>query len=664
MSRKLVQGRQRYRLPHRMGTMGSGADTLRGHGRFWEQPGDAGVACARDVVTTLHQTHGVRHMMDALFVGLYEGQPPYWLGSMAPRSPLLVQSALTMDAYTKARANLIRRCVDTGASMLAKNPAEIRCETDGASWRLQKRARQQTKYVNGILRESGFHEVQKRTFVDGCLTRSGGLALFTADTINLRIVCERLHPSYLVWNDYEGGGGEIRNLHVRRPRARSFLLDQYPKLADEIRNAPQTTRPVNQAYRRMNGNEELADQVEVTESWHLTDDADKPGRHIVSVPNVTLLDEEWAYDFFPIARFCWAEADSGWANSPVADQLVGYHIEIGKAMRKISRVQTLACVPRVFIESGSEIQEDEVTNEIGGIVHYRGAPPQIAPASALPPEFYQYLDWLFRQAMADTGFNELQSQGQKPQGLDSGKALREYNDTGSTRQILKGQRVEFQTVEAAEIVYRLSEKLAASDSSFAVNALGAKSYERIRWRDVEGDYRDVRFRNSPVSALSGSSPDRIQDVTDLIKGGLLPPEEIQGGLGLQLLNFPDLEKVVTIETASRELVDMQVDGALYDGEYFAPEPYQGPSGLNLLKTMAFRSYAHALQMDGVPERNLDLLRRLMSEGDSLSQRLAGKLAPIGQPAAAVPPPAPAPLQQSPIASPPMPAPMQPPGVPQ
>ena len=660
--RQLVK-RDVYRLPHRIGTMGTGTDPLRNQGRWWEAAGDEGAAAARDVVNILHQTHGVRHMMDALFVGLYEGQPPYWLGSMAPRSPLLVQSALTMDAYTKARANLIRRCIDTGASMLAKNPAEIRCETDGASWKLQKRARQQTKFVNGILRECGFHAIQQRTFIDGCLTRSGGLALFSVDYQNSRIRCERLHPSYLVWNDYEGGGGEIRNLHIRRPRSRSFLSDQWPDKAEQIQSAPLTTRPINQAYRRMNGNEELADQVEVNESWHLTDDDDKPGRHIVSLQNVTLTDEEWPVDFFPIARFCWAEADSGWANSPVADQLVGYHIEIGKAMRKISRSQTLACVPRVFLEAGAEIVEDELTNEIGGIVHYRGTAPQIAPASALPPEFYSYLDWLFRQAMADTGFNELQSQGQKPQGLDSGKALREYNDTGATRQILKGQRVERNTVEAGEIVFRLAAMLAKRDATFSARALGARSFERIPWHDVEGDYRDVRFRTNPVSALSSTTSGRIQDVTDLIHGGLLPPEEIQGGLGLQLLDFPDLEKVVTLDTAHRELVDMQVDGALYDGEYFAPEPYQGPTGLGLLKTMAFRSYAHALQMDGVPERNLDLLRRLMSEADQLAQRLAGKLPAINLPAGAVPPPAPQQLQPSPIA-PPMPVPMQAPGGPQ
>ena len=655
-----MPGRQVSRLPHRVGTMTRDYDALSDHGRWWEaDTEDERAAQARDVIRTLQGMHGGRHLYDSLYTGLYENQPPYWVGVLQPQAPGLVQFGSSVSTFTRSRVNVIRRCVDTAASMLAKNPAEIRCETDGASWKLQKRARQQTKFVNGVLRESGFHRIQKRTFVDGCLTRAGGIAKFWIDYKNAKIKCNRMHASTVVWNDYKGD--RMRDIAFSYPEDRSLLMDLWPDKADEIRATTPFVRPLNQAYRRMVGNEQMADQVKVDEAFHLSADADKPGRHIICLANCVLLDEEWEFDFFPFARFTWAQADQGWANSPMADQIIGYHNEVGERMRTESRAQRLACVPRVFIEHGSEIVEDEITNEIGGIVHYRGTPPQISPASALPPEFYARTDALVSKALSDVGINEMQSQGQKPMGLDSGKALREYNDTGATRQILHGQDVENQTEDAGKIVFHLAKKLAEVSPDFAANALGARSYERISWKDVEGDAKDVRFRTNPVSALSSTTSGRIQDVTDLIKGGLLPPEEVQGGLGLELLNFPDLEKVVTMETANRELVEMQVDGALYDGEYFAPEPYQSPSGLNLLKTMAYRAYAQALQMDGVPPRHMDLLRRLMAEADDLTQRIQGKAKEIQQPAANVPPPAPAPLQQSPIAPPPLPVPMQAPG---
>jgi hypothetical protein len=651
--RRLIP-RKVMKLDHTATTStGQGSDPTRNHGRWWEAEGDDGVAAARDVATVVFAMHGPRNMRDALAVGLYENEPPYWLGAAMPNSPLLVQTSSAMDAFTKARANLLRRCIDTAASMLVKQPSEIRCLTTGGAWRLQKRAKQRQKFVNGLLRETGFHEIRKRSFIDGCLTRAGGTPLFEIDEQSGKIVCRRIHASQIGWNDYEGD--EPQNLYLRYPVQCSVLMDKNPKLADTIKEAPRTTQPVNRAYRRIYGNEGMADLIEVTEVWHLSADDKKPGRHCKSINNCTLLDEEWKLPRFPIPRFCWSRADYGWDNRPVFDDLVGYHIEVGKMMRKINRGQSLACVPRVWIEQGSEVIEDEVTNEIGGIGTYRGTKPEFNTAAAFPPEFYQYLDWLLRQAMNDIGINEMQSAAQIPRGMEqaSGKALRELNDTGSTRQILHGQAIEQQTVEAGEIVFELASMLAAKNKSFSVNALGTKSYEQIDWKDVDGDLKDTRFITTPASALPSGTTAKIQTVTEIIKGGLLPPEEVQAGLGLQLLNFPDFEKVVTLETATWEMVEMMVDAALYEGEYLAPEPYLGPTGLGRLKTMAYRTYANALQMDGVPERNMDLLRRLMSEADTLTQQAKGPA--IQQPAANVPAPAPAPLEQSPIAPPPMPA---------
>ena len=331
-------------------------------------------------------------------------------------------------------------------------------------------------------------------------------------------------------------------------------------------------------------------------------------------------------------------------------------------MRKIDRGQSLALVPRVWIEQGSEVSEDELTNEMGGVGHYRGTAPQIATASAFPPEVYHYLDWLFEQGMADIGFNQMQSQGLKPPGIDAAVAIREYNDTGTARQIPKGQRLERQAEDMGELIMYLGSKLAEKDSSFSINALGAGSYDHVKWSEVEGDSRDIRVHSNPVSALPSTTSGKIQTVTDLIKGGLLPPEEVQGGLALKLLNFPDLEKVITMETANRELAEMQVDLALYEGKYLAPEPYQSSGGLKLLKTLACRQYFVALGLTGVPERNMDLLQRLMNEADQLDQRLSGAVS-IGQPVAAPPPPAGPTLEQSPMAPPIAPIPAPPGGVP-
>jgi hypothetical protein len=89
---------------------------------------------------------------------------------------------------------------------------------------------------------------------------------------------------------------------------------------------------------------------------------------------------------------------------------------------------------------------------------------------------------------------------------------------------------------------------------------------------------------------------------------------------------------VTMETADGELVKTQVSGALCDGNYVSPDPCQSEASLTLLKKMALWAYAEASQIDGAPPRNIDLLRRLISDADYyLSQRPAGtpQLAPSG-----------------------------------
>jgi hypothetical protein len=665
MGKLKIPGRMKMTLPWRMDGKGGEAEATGDHGRWWaEEDEDKARSIALGCFRQLAAQMGNIHFRSALHTALYEGEEPPWLGALLPSaSPLFYSSSSPRSNGTRARANLIRRCIDTGVATVGKNVVEVRCVTNGGSWRLQKKARQRTKFINGSLREMCFHEAQMRGMVDGMTTRTGGMIKGIIDFENETIKCKRVHPKSFVWNEAEGP--EIRTLYERTPTTRDEVLARYPDQKSWIMKAKNSESLTS--IRGAKPNAQLADMIDVTECYHLGTSDKNPGRMLVVLENCTLADEEWTFPGFPYARFCWDRADEGWQCRPASESLIGYHDAIGRTMRRIDKAQGLMCVPRVWLEENSDVEEDNLTNEVGGVGHHRGSPPTFSTAPAMPPEVYRWLDWLFEQGMADLGFNGMQTQGLKPAGLDAGVALREYNDIANTRQVPKGQQLERQTEYMGDLIMYLGAKLAEKVPSFAITALGAGSYERIKFSEVNEDSRDIRISSNPVSALPSTTPGKIQTITDLIKGGLLPPEEIQGGLGLKLLNFPDLEKVITMETAMRDIAEMQVDLALYEGKYLAPEPYQSAAGLKILKTLSARAYFQALMLDGVPERNMDMIRRLMSESDLLEQRLSGGPS-IGQPVAAVPPPATAPLEQSPMAPPPIPgggvpAPMAPnPGV--
>ncbi len=129
---------------------------------------------------------------------------------------------------------------------------------------------------------------------------------------------------------------------------------------------------------------------------------------------------------------------------------------------------------------------------------------------------------------------------------------------------------------------------------------------------------------APMGQLGQDAKKASQKRGERLPKGKRPPSDRAGSLPVRALaEVRKKMKRSTLATADREVAEMQVNRALYNGEYFAPEPYQTETGPTLLKTLAYHAYMVASTVDGVPSRNMDLLRRLMAEADALNQRLTG-----------------------------------------
>ncbi len=626
------------KIKHQVSSRTGANQEARTDGNWWRPEGGRQSAQALwDTVTILNTSHGSRRALDSLYVGMYENEAPAWMGSMAPRTP---NEAPQFDHRgRRVTLNVGKSVIDTITSMIAKNLAEVRVLTNGGTWREQRRAKDLTKYLSGVFRLAGYHQAQQRSFIDGCLTRARGLVEFWADKKAARVRCRRTHPRTILWNDLEGE--EPQNLFQRLAVPRESLLVAYgAKHREAIENAPKAVTPVTSSNRRLIGLAQYADMVDVYKGWHLPPDPKTPGRYMLVINGggrgdnqVALVDDPWKLDCFPFADFSWQDADEGWGGKPLMDTLAGYQKEVGQMLRTWrTALGRAAAMSGPWVEDGSETIMDELTD--GGMWQprkYRGTPPTFSAPPALGPDFFQGMNWLYDKAFAEAGISMLQAQGMKPGGLDSGEALIQYNDITATRQVIPGQRLERQSEKAAKISIALSRELYVDNKELQVLAPGTKFLQQIRWRDVDMDEDAYQLQASAVSALPQHAAGRIQALVNMIKGGLLPPEEIQGGLGLKLLNFPDLEKVVTMNTANHELATMQADSALYEGEYIGPEPFQD---LGLLKSLATKQLLVAYQLKDVPAKNLRYLERLAVQADALQKR---GMAPVPQaPAAALP----------------------------
>jgi hypothetical protein len=631
MASKVSPPPKRIKVPVPHSSKPGGSDKVH-DGRWWALLQEKDRAAALwDTITILNHEHGPRHLLDASMRGLYENRPPYWMGSSDPYMRAAIAGAVE-HGRQRIPLNLVKSVIDTAGAMIAKNQAEIKVHTNGGNWREQKRARDLTKWVHGMLRLSKYHRHQSRSFIDGCTSRARGVVEFWADHKEGKVMCERVHPRTILWNDLEGDNP--RNFYRFFPVARETLLRLFgDKHREAIEGAPQSVMPFNPAYRRASGLIAHADMVDVASAWHKGYRNDKnSGRRILAIKTRAdsgahaLVDTEWPRDFTPHATFFWDPSDEGWGAMPLADQLSTFQAEVKDFVRIYRQsLKKSAAMAGAWVEKNSETVKDEMEGgDPWSVRTYIGQPPVFSAPPAMSKEFIEYILFTYDKAFGEAGFSMLQAQGDKPEGVDAAVALREMSDITSTRQVPKGQIYEAQTVDAGDIIIALSKELYAKNKDLVLKAPGTRFLEQLEWKDIDMEEDAVFLDTSATSALPTHFVGKVQSVVDMIKGGIVPKKQVEAGLGLRLLQMPDLEREANVETAGRELTNMQCDRALYDGVYIGPEPYQDP--LLLLQT-AQNSYLLALTMKDVPEKNLRLLERLMSQADSLRQRSALNAAP-------------------------------------
>jgi hypothetical protein len=210
--------------------------------------------------------------------------------------------------------------------------------------------------------------------------------------------------------------------------------------------------------------------------------------------------------------------------------------------------------------------------------------------------------------------SQLSATSAKPAGLNSGKALREYNDLETERFMAVAQRYEKAFMDAAPIFIDLAKELDEdTDGRYQVKVKGRKFMQTIKWGDVSLEEDKYIMHIFPTSALSSTPAGRLQDVQELIQAGFIGRED-----AMKLLDFPDLQAFYNYETAPGEDIDMVIERIVDDGVYMTPEPYQSlDAGITKMQKayLLFRS-------QNCPEERLELIRRWIEDANALLDRAA------------------------------------------
>lgn len=512
-------------------------------------------------------------------------------------------SDLSNGNKTRITYNVIQSATDTLTSKICKNKPKPMFVTSGGDWKLQKKAKNLEKFVDGVFYENKFYtHVRKKVVVDSIVFGDGLAKVFS----RAGMPCiERVNPRRIYTDWIESIGGHPRQLMQVDLVDRDILIDCYPDHADRIRSASSATLDSVGLYSA------TSDQLMVVEAWHLPSGHEAgDGRHCIVIDGCTLFSEEWTKPFFPFAKLPYNERTEGYWAQGGAEQIQGTQLEINKIMWRISRSLDLGSTFKVWVKNGSKIVKEHINNELGTIIN-SDEPPQYITPPIVQPEIYARLQAVKQEAFELFGISQLSAQSQKPAGLDSGKALRTYANIESERFMTFGKADEQFVLDCAYLILDCARDIVTEHGSLAVKAENKKVVEAIDFADNDMDEQDYVLKMFPVSSLPSDPEGRLQTIQEYMQAGLINPR-----MGRRLLDFPDLEALENLQNAKEDYLHSIYEGIIEEGKFVAPEP---EDDLALAQELFLDYYAYA-KVHNVDQERLELLRQFNDQTKELIQK--------------------------------------------
>jgi hypothetical protein len=521
--------------------------------------------------------------------------------------------------------NVVAACIDTATAKVAKNKPAPQFLTSGADYETRRKAEKLNKFGRGVLHQSKMYRIAPAIFRDACIFGTG----FVKNHASGKRVCaERVFPWEILVDDSEAMYGEPRTLIQRKYIDRQVLIGMFPKHADAILAAD------TESQKDAIGRDRLADQVEVFEAWHLpSGKGSGDGLHVIAFSggdkgrDGLLLSKKWKRESFPITRYTLEDPVAGFWGTGMAQRLVGIQLEINRLLQKIQRAFHLLGVPRVIMSSAAGIPKTHINNEIGAIITVNGgmehAPTVVAPQT-IHPEVFAHLEKLERRAYDEVGISQLSAHGEKPQGVNSGIAIREVSDIESDRFVIASRRFEELHID---VVRRALDDV-REIHDFSVDVPSRKEKIEIRWQDVSLDDSAFVLQCFPAALLPQTPAGRFERVQELFGAGFIDQDT-----AMELLDVPDLEEAAGTRLASVRAIRQRVDAMLDGQEYVPPEAFDN---LQLIVSLVPRLYLQEREFS-CPENRLENIRRYIEEASHLMAQAAAAAQMQQMPAGAAPP---------------------------
>jgi hypothetical protein len=495
------------------------------------------------------------------------------------------------------RLNIVQSACDTLVSKLMKNSPRPMFLTDGADWSARKRAEKRTRFILGAFHATKTYQKTPQALLQALVYGDGFVKVYSR---NGELCVEPALTLELFVDENEALYGKPRRMWQLRLVDKGTLKAMYPEKSSIIEDAKGVQAPF---YMNSGSEHNL---VPVVEYWRIGKKGKKHyegGEHRIIVGNQDLVSpQEWRRSSFPFARIGFIRNLTGYYHKGVAETIMMHQIEVNKTLKRISDNLRLVATPKVLYDYNSKLVKSHVNNDVGAMIGYLGTPPQFINPQAVSPELFKHLADMVQMAYNEVGVSTLSVTSQKPAGLNSGKALREYNDLETERFASLAKGWEQLHMDIAELILEECEDLERQGVKLDFMAPGKKTCDPISFKDVKLDKYIIQVY--PTSMLPKTPAGRLEYVQEMLGAGLLSAEE-----GLSLLEFPDTEKITRFKNSKFNDILATIDHMLDNDEYTPPEPFQDlVNGINYMQS-AYLYY----RREGCPQEKLDLLLRWIQD---------------------------------------------------
>lgn len=473
--------------------------------------------------------------------------------------------------------NVVQSCVDTLVARLTQAKPRPIFLTDNGDYKQRNLAKQLNQFIVGEFHQCKAYQLGETALRVASILGSGALHVYEDD--DKRVALEHVLPTELFADASDAFYGKPRCIYRLKLVDRQVLKSIFPDARSKIEQAEQAY-PDNSDQ----NSKSMSDQVMLVEGWHLASSKNADdGRHTIACSSGLIFDEPYKKKSFPFVFMNYSPRLVGMWGQGLSEQLAGTQIEINKLLITISKSISLVGVPRVFVEDGSKVVKAHLNDSIGAIVTYRGTKPEYEVAPCVPAELYAQLQRLIDYAYQQSGISALAATSQKPAGLNSGEAIRNYDDLQSDRFATLEKRQQTFYQDLAYLMFEVACDIAEEEGEYQTIFPDKDGTREINLPDIS------KLIDNPfviqcydTSSLPRDPAGRLQKVTEMMQSGIIDMQE-----GRRLLDFPDLQQSDKLNSAAEERIFKQLDDIVGSGSYEPPDPY---TDLMLAKKLVVQYY--------------------------------------------------------------------------